>query len=1059
MSDNVKLLKIADLVTRKDWALSAEEAQVLENALWQADVNADEALDRDEFALFREDEAGKNLFNELYLASTATGLRNKLFYDIDALFVADGTPVHGPYPEGHPDRLAKRSEVLRGGYEAVLAQEKEFRDGNAWLPDSEVYAASAYANYVRFRDKIPTDLKRIDDAFESGDFETAQRHLRVADADLKGARGLWQSYLRAVSEGAGDHAEANKDVVAGCVLAEAVILTGGIALEAVPVAVGALGVSGTGHVGAGLLWVDVSGNHDAVPSAVVNPKVEDPSVDAAENVEEISEPAFDADSPRLRTREELIDEAQKKLREFKMTVRLDMDLSEFLFESTFLMDGGTPEEFAERLPEFQAWRAGYLKAAGREWGWTDGGAFENQVDSIRETLYADGTLFAYRGGKAHLTQGTQNDAATQGGNCDYRAQLLIGDMVDGRFPTQAPWIPGVQRFTDHVQPVLYNPETREVWDLVSGNIVSDVVSRIYAPAVMLWSYVSGQGVIPDISYDDLIIARPGENGSVLSDSATQVLSSFQRESRQTDTILSYPPGDIPYQRPGSDPIPDFAIGSFERSHRTELPAADGAVVGGGGAVALWRSAWTWVTEDSPETPPPEPERIRGQVFSGTLDQAQARREFDLVITGDSTGEAPNYGNIREALQNGKIAYAHFADTRPGSRQTFFAFPDAAQAEVFSHLDTPQEKADYLVYLENNRLKAALSQPELQRVQDLLIDPQALMRVPAADLETMRARLDDLSPWFSGTRKGIGTSAVLHLNDARAPGQSEADWKYPKTVEFPSLLPLADNLKAFCDDLKKHPKEFLTALNVMPEEGRFQLLQLLGALSANFDGKGKVMDPLYEVLADPAQVGFSEKGQTPPPQSGYPKIDAPEQNPGDLHGEEDVFSVTIILDDFPEADEFLGRLSSRDSQDQVHDARSRESGGFSEAAPIVISPRTFLDFMELHPYRPILRRWTPEFSAEFEKLNRDGRYDDLFATYFQKIVEARLGVVSAGLDPAAPLEDFIVKTSAINPANGDTVDSFKSRPLPPDVARLLAQVQKRTPLALGPFLATQQLPGA
>lgn len=104
----------------------------------------------------------------------------------------------------------------------------------------------------------------------------------------------------------------------------------------------------------------------------------------------------------------------------------------------------------------------------------DGTSFEEQVENFRQFIMNQ-KLVSYCRSEARITS-----LLTSGcGNCDARARYTATILQDAHIalPEGMDW--GIQNFSDHVQPVLYNKKTGAVYDLIGGDEKQTVVAPIY----------------------------------------------------------------------------------------------------------------------------------------------------------------------------------------------------------------------------------------------------------------------------------------------------------------------------------------------------------------------------------------------------------------------------------------------------------------------------------------------------------------------------------------------------------------------------------------------------
>jgi hypothetical protein len=134
-------------------------------------------------------------------------------------------------------------------------------------------------------------------------------------------------------------------------------------------------------------------------------------------------------------------------------------------------------------------------------------SFEHKVEAIRKYIFSK-YLRKYVRGNAGIT----DLLLGRGGNCEAQTKLVIHFFLSCRLNFPAFLKLGVQQFTDHVQPVIYNKQTKEVMEIISGKRIAKILAPIYEPPILLHAFLLGQGIAPPLNINELLIVDfYGEN--------------------------------------------------------------------------------------------------------------------------------------------------------------------------------------------------------------------------------------------------------------------------------------------------------------------------------------------------------------------------------------------------------------------------------------------------------------------------------------------------------------------------------------------------------------------
>lgn len=120
-------------------------------------------------------------------------------------------------------------------------------------------------------------------------------------------------------------------------------------------------------------------------------------------------------------------------------------------------------------------------------------------------LFRDLHLDSYRLKESRLS-GFFDDE-DPGGNCEAQTKLVISILASVQPALPAGTVPGVEVFSEHLQPVLYDQRKNEVWSLLTGE-KTKVRAPVFAPPILLSAYLRGVGKKPPVDDRELLLASP-----------------------------------------------------------------------------------------------------------------------------------------------------------------------------------------------------------------------------------------------------------------------------------------------------------------------------------------------------------------------------------------------------------------------------------------------------------------------------------------------------------------------------------------------------------------------
>lgn len=1021
--------------------LSGDEEAVWGQAVDVMDCDFDGVITGVEFDDFRLSMAGENLFGELYSAPLATELRHRLFAEAEKLFYQT--------PAADLVLLTRQLEILEQAQAAALAAEERFHSGGL----TERLLAkdgTAWTQYGHAKENLASALDQARLALEEGCYDELPRKLKIAKARLQGVKDLWQSYLNSLDESAGAAAESSKGVVKAAVATEIVL---GAGLMALP---GAATVSTTTTVGASLS-VSVFGHAAAatlVPPLLVGAQhAQPPQENGIQTVKTRDDEEENSD--RLHTSEELVQQAQAALTHLQNTGTLNLDFGRFIIEAHLAEDHAANAPFFDAIwQEFQNRRGDNFELAEKLWSFLPEAAFTKKIDAIRRRLYADGSFTGYWAGQAQMNKGLNLDVLMNqtdaGGNCTFRNLTLVSYMTETDFPRHDDWTPGVQKLPAHIQPVLYNAESNEVWDLSSGQIKTGVDGTIYQPGVMLWSYAATKTNSNAEPPAFLIIAEPSQESleDLASDKKTP--QDLAPSLPSTNSLFRKIPGRFV---PGAEPFtpddaPKFAFVSYRDSDRPESEKEN--------------------SQDSPDTISANGSQ-QGQMGTEEIllikPQIMTRTQADMSLKKRPLNSEKNCTRFRfgcfeydslsamTRLFNNQFSPYYFDTTYP---QTL-VFANPHHALIYESHENDRQRLDYLKFLADNRLREEMQSELGKKFLGVFLDPKTITAFTKDDwqeLFSFRFRLEEVHKKTNYEYQAV-REHMVQISKQRNDQVNLAalgDWRdFPdRAYDMPALMNLVDAMAGFSATIASHPKDALTFLNSLPPELQYEWLSHTNRWVPDAGINQNPWTPLMNLVADPTQVGFSEKNQTPPAAAGWPKLELKKFLPDDSQPIKLVAEANIVG---------LENLGTGHFAVQTPEGKTIQKKSENQAPPspvlakTIIDPKTMFEILRFDANtngdgNRTLVRFTPDFSAEFQKLNASGLHDKWFADRFHHIIDHRLNLgannVFLGLDPANPTRSLIVSQTSFSSGYG--VAERSTRPIPNDLAILLTALRDRNPQA-------------
>lgn len=301
-------------------------------------------------------------------------------------------------------------------------------------------------------------------------------------------------------------------------------------------------------------------------------KMETLIAESARAVEEWKPPVIEVSTPpvggyKMRSRTELIAEAQRILGEWKKNPNAVHDYAAFLIDSEFLdaSGGGAAEDHAAARFEWDqrvaVWKAAVLDGA--------------DVDFLMADFWQD-YLQEYSEGAALLTDFLGKKRGKRKRNCEGQAKFVVSAHTASGAKLKKSEVLAVQfinvrsaggrsrgKFTPHIQPIVYDRGTG-----------GKVRAPLYDPHIFFYGFLKSQGAEPPVSDSDFLI--PGVEVEPL-------FAGKSAESRIIDADLGPTNSNLVLPSPGEyfsdDSVPEYATsllrygapatGGYGRSNKSD----------------------------------------------------------------------------------------------------------------------------------------------------------------------------------------------------------------------------------------------------------------------------------------------------------------------------------------------------------------------------------------------------------------------------------------------------------------------------------------------------------
>ncbi len=258
--------------------------------------------------------------------------------------------------------------------------------------------------------------------------------------------------------------------------------------------------------------------------------VSDPNIDVIDSPSKQDEKPVIPEPPRkkLKSKAELISEAQQAIRIWKEKKKFKEDFGDFTIQTELVTEPSLKD--AEIL--YASYDKNFRSDLREIHQFTQKSKDPNQqLENLRKKLYEKYFHNYYRSNAKLIDYYLSGQ-----GNCVSQTLITTAALENMKSPISTGWTYGVQNFSDHIQPVLYNRNTKEVIEIVSGAKIQGVRAPIYEPARLYADYLRTQNIDPKIDIDqEFLIADMDKKYQAAASSQKSQLS----ESFTTNAVLKF----------------------------------------------------------------------------------------------------------------------------------------------------------------------------------------------------------------------------------------------------------------------------------------------------------------------------------------------------------------------------------------------------------------------------------------------------------------------------------------------------------------------------------------
>jgi hypothetical protein len=415
----------------------------------------------------------------------------------------------------------------------------------------------------------------------------------------------------------------------------------------------------------------------------------------------------------------------------------------------------------------------------------------------------------------------------EGANCEADTISSL-DTLTTAVPLKHPLYYGVQVYSDHQQPVIYNKKTETLLNLRPRP--DEIQDDTYHHPILLYAFLTGLGEDSPVTSNDLLLAKATTSPSPL--------------------------------------------------------AGEGRGEGVNGGLFLTNSNLTFPHAHRPFNTGLVPEEAYLRSPYGVTSTADKREETDLKVfvledlTDPRDIELGQIKFLKEWKDFG--FYLSYRLPSLGVGKPGLIFRSRAERDFYNALNSEDEERDFLIFLMKRNLSHILSDSKsFENLLALISHPEKLKDQASSESDKSEKLLRKLANGITMSLYDIG---YLHPNEiwvdmnklrghlyhhlvkknSREIVIYKAETMYVRS-RLPELHPLLPSLgekwKQFEDQLKRDPERFLRLISQLPDDKNISLLNMISYLMFLFYQEDSVK-PLLAIASDPKRVRVAEKSADP-----------------------------------------------------------------------------------------------------------------------------------------------------------------------------------------------------
>ncbi len=484
------------------------------------------------------------------------------------------------------------------------------------------------------------------------------------------------------------------------------------------------------------------------------------------------------------------------------------------------------------------------------------------IRRVMDLLYTD-YLMLYERDDARLT----DYLLYLGGNCEARLKLVLATLSACGIELPEGQTFGVQVFaanikrSGHVQPVLYDRQTNEVWDLMSGKVTNEVRAPIYDPHALPYAILKGYDrserlagrdrVDLVVSDDDLLIAMPTQvEGKSIAQIGSAVNVSTNSSLIFPKGINTYSDDDVPEQAYSASPYSESPSHATASGEMADAPSKTAAFPSGGSRDGEQASEGSRNTNKSKFAPRPRWETMTNDAFM----KIKSKHDGGYIHRWD-----PDFRFVRGN----------------GRHRILFRIPE--QKEHFDRLETDAQRSAFILQLLHKSITAKLQQNRMKGAFALLDNPGADPSVFTDRIEGIDVYMTQSDRFVSashGAEKHADTAVELFLQtkildqfeEMSHSKRKKAIAEYVRselTRTHPLYRLLSEKREQLAKRIEAHPEEFIAFIDRLTSKGRSHFFRFLSDGTTNRGMRSarktnRSITAIANAIVDPTRIGVSDQ---------------------------------------------------------------------------------------------------------------------------------------------------------------------------------------------------------